>query len=85
MVLVVSWLTAFRYADGKTLKGIGTWAVSETKKLRLQLQSRFLGGRAYSCFKIQFAGVGSLFLKPFEPFENRSKGIKNNFLAPLEG
>ena len=40
---------------------------------------------AYSCFVIQCAGVGALFLKPFEPFENNSKGIKNNFLAPLEG
>lgn len=76
-MLVVSWLTAFRYADGKTLKGIGTWAVSAT------LASRRRG--SYSCFKIQFAGVGALFSKPFEPFENNSKGIKNNFLAPLEG
>lgn len=39
---------------------------------------------AYSCFVIQCAGVGALFSKPFEPFENNSKGIKNNFLAPLE-
>ena len=80
-------MTAFRYADGKTLKGIGTWAVSACHFIDCDCNCNrgFRAGRAYSCFKIQFAGVGSLFLKPFEPFENRSKGIKNNFLAPLEG
>ena len=45
----------------------------------------FTARTSYSCFKIQFAGVGALFSRPFEPFENNSKGIKNNFLAPLEG
>jgi hypothetical protein len=81
-------LTAFRYADGKTLKGIGTWAVSACHfilSIATAVAIAMAARRAYSCFKIQFAGVGSLFLKPFEPFENRSKGIKNNFLAPLEG
>lgn len=78
LTVVDSDFSAFRYADGKTLKGIGTCWLSGRCGASWRL------GGAYSCFKIQFAGVGSLSL---EYPSNRSKTIRKesrkNFLAPL--
>jgi hypothetical protein len=74
LTLVDSLTFAFRYADGKTLKGIGTCNGQRARAL----------GEVRDALELQNPVCRSRVVQsqlPFEPFENNSKGIKKELLG----